>query len=200
MIVLGVILLILGSAALSSRSLGDRSRARGRGRGAVDRGFRGPRARRSQALLLSDETYCRRRHVSDRSSEMAHDASDDRTRRSRRVAIIGAGPGGICTAVSLLARGHDDFVILEQAPGDRRHLVPQPLPGRRVRHPVAPLLVLVRAQPRLVAAVRHASPRSRPTWRTSSTASALRPHIRLSTPVRSLRVGRRPRGVARHRR
>src|SRR3954454_17235713 len=48
---------------------------------------------------------------------MAHDASDDRNRRSRRVAIIGAGPGGICTGVSLLARGHDDFVILEQAPG-----------------------------------------------------------------------------------
>ena len=48
---------------------------------------------------------------------MAHDASDARTCRSRRVAIIGAGPGGICTGVSLLARGHDDFVILEKAPG-----------------------------------------------------------------------------------
>ena len=46
-----------------------------------------------------------------------HDASDGRPRRSRRVAIIGAGPGGICTAVSLLARGHDDFVILEKASG-----------------------------------------------------------------------------------
>ena len=44
---------------------------------------------------------------------MSHDASDARTRRSRRVAIIGAGPGGICTGVALLARGHDDFVILE---------------------------------------------------------------------------------------
>ena len=108
-------------------------------------------------------------------SNMAHDASDDRTRRSRRVAIIGAGPGGICTAVSLLARGHDDFVILEQAPGHRRHLVPQPLPGRRVRHQVAPLLLLVRAQARVVAAVRRASPRSRPTWKTSSTASACAP-------------------------
>ena len=28
---------------------------------------------------------------------MAHDASDLRPDRSRRVAIIGAGPGGICT-------------------------------------------------------------------------------------------------------
>jgi cation diffusion facilitator CzcD-associated flavoprotein CzcO len=48
---------------------------------------------------------------------MAHDASDDRSRRSRRVAIIGAGPGGIATGVALLERGHDDFVILEKAPG-----------------------------------------------------------------------------------
>ncbi len=47
----------------------------------------------------------------------AHGASDDPGRRSRRVAIIGAGPGGICTGVRLLERGHDDFVILEKAPG-----------------------------------------------------------------------------------
>jgi len=48
---------------------------------------------------------------------MAHDASDPQPGRSRRVAIIGAGPGGICTGVRLLERGHDDFVILEKAPG-----------------------------------------------------------------------------------
>jgi cation diffusion facilitator CzcD-associated flavoprotein CzcO len=48
---------------------------------------------------------------------MAHDASDLRPDRSRRVAIIGAGPGGICTGVRLLERGHRDFVILEKAPG-----------------------------------------------------------------------------------
>ena len=49
---------------------------------------------------------------------MAHDVSDDRQRRSRRVAIIGAGPGGICTGgVACSPAGHDDFVILEKAPG-----------------------------------------------------------------------------------
>jgi cation diffusion facilitator CzcD-associated flavoprotein CzcO len=52
---------------------------------------------------------------------MRHDANDIRPRRSRRVArrvaIIGAGPGGICTGVSLRERGHHDFVILEQAAG-----------------------------------------------------------------------------------
>jgi cation diffusion facilitator CzcD-associated flavoprotein CzcO len=46
-----------------------------------------------------------------------HDASDPRPDSSRRVAIIGAGPGGICTGVRLLEAGHTDFVILEKAPG-----------------------------------------------------------------------------------
>jgi cyclohexanone monooxygenase len=47
----------------------------------------------------------------------ARDASDLRPDRSRRVAIIGAGPGGICTGVRLLEAGYHDFVILEKAPG-----------------------------------------------------------------------------------
>ncbi len=34
-----------------------------------------------------------------------------------RIAVIGAGPGGICTAVRLRQAGIDDFVILEQADG-----------------------------------------------------------------------------------
>jgi cation diffusion facilitator CzcD-associated flavoprotein CzcO len=48
---------------------------------------------------------------------MGHDASRSPSGRPRRVAIIGAGPGGICTGVQLLEAGHRDFVILEKAPG-----------------------------------------------------------------------------------
>lgn len=36
---------------------------------------------------------------------------------SRRIGIIGAGPGGICAGVRLRQAGYDDFVVLEQAGG-----------------------------------------------------------------------------------
>jgi cation diffusion facilitator CzcD-associated flavoprotein CzcO len=38
-------------------------------------------------------------------------------RRARRVVIIGAGPGGICTAIKLKEAGITDFVILERSSG-----------------------------------------------------------------------------------
>ncbi len=40
-----------------------------------------------------------------------------RERRGVRVAIIGAGPGGICMGIKLREAGFDDFVILERADG-----------------------------------------------------------------------------------
>lgn len=38
-------------------------------------------------------------------------------RRGRRVVIIGAGPGGLCTGIKLREAGYEDFVILEAADG-----------------------------------------------------------------------------------
>ena len=49
--------------------------------------------------------------------------------------------------------GFDDVVILDRARRARRHLAPQRLPGRRLRRPEPPVLVLVRAAPPLDAAV-----------------------------------------------
>ncbi|MDH3706823.1 MAG: NAD(P)-binding protein, partial [Acidimicrobiia bacterium] len=39
----------------------------------------------------------------------------DQDHQKLRIAIIGAGPGGICMAIKLLEAGHDDFVVLEKA-------------------------------------------------------------------------------------
>ena len=69
--------------------------------------------------------------------------------RKVSVAIVGAGFGGIATAVRLKQKGQDDFVVLERGDRDRRRLAGEHLPGHRLRRPVAPLLALVRAQPRL---------------------------------------------------
>ena len=38
-------------------------------------------------------------------------------RETRRIVIVGAGPGGMCTAIKLREAGIEDFVILEQASG-----------------------------------------------------------------------------------
>ncbi|TMK64725.1 MAG: NAD(P)/FAD-dependent oxidoreductase, partial [Actinobacteria bacterium] len=36
---------------------------------------------------------------------------------TRRIVVIGAGPGGLCMGAKLREAGFDDFVILEQADG-----------------------------------------------------------------------------------
>ena len=56
--------------------------------------------------------------------------------------------------------------------GRRRHLARQPLPRRRLRRPVAPLLVLVRAEPALVA---HIFARRARSWSTSRVRRQVRP-------------------------
>ena len=68
-----------------------------------------------------------------------------------RVAVIGSGFGGLGAAVRLRREGITDFVVLERAGSRRRHLAGQQLPGVRLRRALPPLLVLLRAQPRLAA-------------------------------------------------
>ncbi len=63
-----------------------------------------------------------------------------------RVAIIGAGFGGIAAAIAL-RRELDDVFLLDRARRARRHVAAQRLPGRGVRRPEPPVLVLVRAAP-----------------------------------------------------
>ncbi len=64
-----------------------------------------------------------------------------------RVAIVGSGFAGLGTAIRLKQRGISDFVVLERADEIGGRLARQRLPGLRLRRPLAPLLVLVRAEP-----------------------------------------------------
>ena len=117
---------------------------------------------------------------------MPHDASDARPRRSRRVAIIGAGPGGICTGVALLARGHDDFVILEQAPGIGGTWFHNRYPGAECD--IKSHLYSFSFAPNPAWSRRYArQPEIKAYLEDVVDRFGLRPHLRLSTPVRSMR-------------
>jgi cation diffusion facilitator CzcD-associated flavoprotein CzcO len=117
---------------------------------------------------------------------MPHDASDDRPRRSRRVAIIGAGPGGICTGVSLLGRGHDDFVILERAPGIGGTWFHNRYPGAECD--IKSHLYSFSFAPNPAWSRRYArQPEIKAYLEDVVDRFGLREHIRLSTAVRSLR-------------
>ena len=72
------------------------------------------------------------------------------------IAVVGGGFGGVGAAVMLRRAGYDDVTVFER--GERVGGVwhHNTYPGRRVRRPVAPLRVLVRAEPALVAPLRAA--------------------------------------------
>ena len=94
------------------------------------------------------------------------------------IAIIGSGFAGLGMAIRLKQEGIDDFVVLERGGRRRRHLARQHLPGLRLRRAVAPLLVLVRAQPGLEPSLLAASRRSATTCGAAPTRYGLRPHVR----------------------
>ena len=106
------------------------------------------------------------------------------------VIIIGAGFGGIAAAIELQHHGFRDITILEAAPRPRRHVAAQQLSGRGVRRAEPPVLVLVRAAARLVAAVLAAArdPRLPPRGRR---ALRRRPARRTGTRGHRVRLGRR---------
>ncbi len=106
----------------------------------------------------------------------------------RDQSIIGAGFGGIGGRDRAARPRLHDVVILERGAGARRHLALQRLSGRGLRRPEPPLLVLVRAAARLVAAVLPRATRSSATCSgsrasTTSTGSWCR-----DTEVDALRV------------
>ena len=88
----------------------------------------------------------------------------DRARPS--VAIVGGGFGGIGAAVMLQPGGLPGRDGLRARRPDRRRLELQHLSGHRLRRALAPLRVLLRAQPRTGRGATRRGPRSRPTWRT----------------------------------
>ena len=117
---------------------------------------------------------------------MGHDASDLRTDRPRRVAIIGAGPGGICTGVRLLAAGHDDFVILEQAPGIGGTWWHNRYPGAECD--IKSHLYSFSFAPKPDWSCRYArQPEIRAYLQECIERFGLEPHLRLNTPVRAAR-------------
>jgi cation diffusion facilitator CzcD-associated flavoprotein CzcO len=117
---------------------------------------------------------------------MAHDASTARSGRSRRVAIIGAGPGGICTAVRLLERGHDNFVILEKAPGIGGTWFHNRYPGAECD--IKSHLYSFSFAPNPAWSCRYArQPEIKAYLEDVVERYGIAPHIRLSTPVRRMR-------------
>ena len=96
--------------------------------------------------------------------------------------MIGAGMAGILSVIELRRAGYTDFTVYEKADGFGGTWRENTLPRPRVRRAVAPLLVLLRAEPRLDAHVlgRQRDPRllragrRRPRRRAATCASATR--------------------------
>ena len=68
-----------------------------------------------------------------------------------RVAVIGSGFGGLGAAVRLRREGITDFVVLERADAVGGTWRDNSYPGLRLRRALPPVLLLLRAQPRLAA-------------------------------------------------
>ena len=76
------------------------------------------------------------------------------------VGIIGAGPGGLALGIFLRKAGFGDFTIFDREDGVGGTWRINTYPGSGLRREVAPVLVLVRPERELVAAVVRAAARS----------------------------------------
>ena len=106
-----------------------------------------------------------------------------------RVVIIGAGFAGVGLGVRLLQRGDRRLRDPRAQRVGRRHLVRAHLSRLRLRHPDAPVLVLVRAQPELDAAVPEAGARSSTTCAAIADEHGVTPHIRFGCEMERSRAG-----------
>ena len=75
-------------------------------------------------------------------------------RRPPSIAVVGGGFGGVGAVTMLRRAGYENVTVFERGERDRRRLAPQHLPRRRLRRPLAPLRVLLRSQPAVVAPLR----------------------------------------------
>ena len=60
-----------------------------------------------------------------------------------RIIVIGAGPGGMCTAIKLLEAGIKDFVVLEKAAGVGGTWWHNRYPGAECDVKIPPLLLFL---------------------------------------------------------
>ena len=108
---------------------------------------------------------------------------DAATSARPRIAIIGSGFSGLCLGIQLQKAGIGSFTIFEKADRIGGTWRDNTLSRRRLRRPVVRLLLLVRAEDRLVAEVVAASGDPRATWRTARASTACCAHIRFGTEI-----------------
>ena len=113
---------------------------------------------------------------------------DDRPGRpsagiDHEVVIVGAGFSGIGVAISLAKAGIDDFLIVESGDALRRDVAVEHLSGRRGRHPVVQLPVLVREAHGLVARVRAREPSCARTPSTAPRSTGCTARTRFGTRI-----------------
>ena len=106
------------------------------------------------------------------------------------VAIVGSGFSGLGMAIRLKQAGIEDFVVLERAAEVGGTWYANTYPGLRLRRAVAPLLVLLRAQPRLDRRPTRPSPRSEAYLKGCCERFGIEPHLRLEHERHRRRLGR----------